>query len=163
MAGLLAGQQTDSPGDRGRGADPSAVARLAAHGPRTRARAAEYELLVEAIYEGYLLHYGIPRLLLARDADLGLLAGDRLYALGLDRLVAIGDLEGVGQLADVITLAALAHGTGGEPLAAAIWAAGARAVGWGASEQHERAKALARAGDPQALAAMRASAAPPIF
>ena len=32
----------------------------------------------------------------APDADLGLLAGDRLYALGLARLVALGDLAAVG-------------------------------------------------------------------
>ena len=35
-------------------------AQLAAAGPRVEG-AAEYELLVETIYEGYLLHYGAPR------------------------------------------------------------------------------------------------------
>src|SRR2546427_273315 len=41
-------------------ADESAPspATLAAEGPRARGRREEYELLVEAIYEGYLLHYG---------------------------------------------------------------------------------------------------------
>jgi hypothetical protein len=33
-------------------------------------------------------------------------------------------------------------------------------VGWGSSEVHRRAKALARAGEPQALEAMRAAANP---
>jgi hypothetical protein len=138
-------------------------AQLAVAGPRARARAAEYELLLEAIYEGYLLHYGIPRLLAPPEADLGLLAGDRLYALGLARLVELGDLPAVAELADVITLTALAHGAGRGALADATWLAGARAVGWGPSEPHRQAKALARAGEPGALAAMCAAAEPDLI
>ena len=46
----------------------------------------DYAELVEAIYEGYLQHYGDGRVLRPRDPDLALLAGDRLYALGLARL-----------------------------------------------------------------------------
>ena len=42
--------------------------------------------MVEAVREGYLLHYGEPRLLAGHDADLALLAGDYLYALGIERL-----------------------------------------------------------------------------
>jgi hypothetical protein len=133
---------------------------LAAAGQRVRdGDTAEYELLIETIYEGYLLHYGTPRLLRPPDADLGLLAGDQLYALGLARLVALGDLVAVAELADVITLTALAHGAGCEELADAVWEAGALAVGWGPTEEHARAKALARSGAPQALEAMRALAA----
>jgi hypothetical protein len=45
-------------------------------------RGADYELLVETIYEGYLLHYHAPRVVRPTEQDLGLLAGDRLYALG---------------------------------------------------------------------------------
>ena len=133
---------------------------LAAAGPRAAASPAEYELLLEAIYEGYLLHYAAPRLLRAPEADLGLLAGDQLYALGLARLVKLGDLEAVAELADVITLTALAHGAGRADLAYAIWTAGARAVGWGPSGAHGRAKELARAGEAGALEAMRAAAQP---
>ncbi len=92
------------------------------------------------------------------EADLGLLAGDRLYALGLARLVALGDTEAVAELADTITLSALAHGKGEPELADAVWAAGARAVGWGASEAHGRAKDLAFAGRADAIEAMRTSA-----
>ncbi len=135
-------------------------AQLAAAGPRARGRAEEYELVVEAIYEGYLLHYGAPRLLRPHEADLGLLAGDELYALGLARLVALGDLPAVAELADVIALTALAQGEGRGELAQAVWGAGARAVGWGSGEAHRRAKALARAGEPGALEAMRAAAVP---
>ena len=133
-------------------------AQVVAAGPRAEGARAEYELLVETIYEGYLLHYNAPRVVHAHEADLGLLAGDRLYALGLARLVGLGDIEGVAELADVITLCALAHGGGQPELAAGIWMAGARAVGWGASPEHEQAKALVRAGSPDALAALHAIA-----
>jgi hypothetical protein len=139
---------------------PVAPASIAAAGPRAEGRREEYELLVEAIYEGYLLHYGRPRVLLDPDADLGLLAGDRLYAIGLARLIALGDTEAVAELADTITLSALAHGAGAPELAGAVWEAGARAVGWGASERHDRAKEMVLTGDPEALEAMRTSAGP---
>jgi hypothetical protein len=139
---------------------PPGPAAIAASGPRAEGRRAEYELLVEAIYEGYLLHYGEPRVLLAAEADLGLLAGDRLYAIGLARLVALGDTEAVAELADTITLSALAHGADAPELAGAVWEAGARAVGWGASEQHDQAKEMVLAGDLGALEAMRTSAGP---
>jgi hypothetical protein len=135
-------------------------ASLAAEGPLTEARSEEYELLVEAIYEGYLLHYGSPRVVRAPDADLRLLAGDRLYAIGLARLVELGDTPSVAELADTITLSALAQGAGERQLADAIWLAGARAVGWGSSEAHRHAKRLVSAGAPEAIEAMRTSALP---
>ena len=131
---------------------------MAAEGPRAIGNRDEYELLVEAIYEGYLLHYGSPRVIRAPEADLGLLAGDQLYAIGLARLVALGDTLAVAELADTITLSALAHGAGEDGLADAVWAAGARAVGWGSSELHRRAKDLAFAGAAGAIDAMRTSA-----
>jgi hypothetical protein len=130
-------------------------AQIVASGPRVNGLGADYELLIETIYEGYLLHYRAPRVVCPPEADLGLLAGDRLYALGLARLVKLGDVEAVAELADVITLSALAHGADRPELAEAVWIAGARAVGWGSSPQHERAKALTRAGSPDALEAMR--------
>ncbi len=136
----------------------SSPARVAAQGPRAEGRRAEYELLVEAIYEGYLLHYGSPRVVCPAEADLGLLAGDQLYAIGLAQLVALGDTAAVAELADTITLSALAQGAGKRALADAVWAAGARAVGWGSSEVHRHAKDLAFAGAPQAIEAMRTSA-----
>ena len=68
---------------------------LAAAGPRAAAAPGEYALVVEAVREGYLLHYGEPRLLAGHDADLALLAGDYLYALGLDRLARLGDTAAV--------------------------------------------------------------------
>src|SRR5207245_2355895 len=133
----------------------------AASGPRAARARDEYELLVEAIYEGYLLHYDEPRVVRVEDADLRVLAGDRLYAVGLARLVALGDTAAVRELAATITLSALAHGTEAVELARAIWAAGARAVGWGASRAHEEAKRLVLAGAAEAFEAMRTSALAP--
>lgn len=133
-------------------------ARVAASGPRAARHAGEYELLVEAIYEGYLLHYGAPRVVRTPEADLRVLAGDRLYAIGLARLVELGDTAAVAELADTITLSALAQGAGDAPLADAVWAAGARAVGWGPSERHARAKELVAERAPEAIEAMRTSA-----
>jgi hypothetical protein len=135
------------------------LGRIAADGPRAVAAPDEYQFLLEAIYEGYLLHYGESRLFENADADFALLAGDRLYALGLERLVALGDLEAVSELADVIALCALmtARGDGGH--CEALWTAGARAVGFGASAEYARVKTLLRADDPAAVAALADHAA----
>jgi hypothetical protein len=130
---------------------------IAAAGPRAAAAPAEYELLIEAIYEGYRQHYGVPRLMPRADPDLSLLAGDRLYAIGLERLVALGDVPAVIELADVISLCALAHARGADELAGPLWAAGARAVGWGASAAYLEAKALLMVGDERGPAALRAA------
>ena len=61
------------------------------------------------ILEGYRLHYGQPLVVTTGDEDLALLLGDQLYALGLSRLAALGDLDAVAELADVISLTAQAH------------------------------------------------------
>jgi len=119
-------------------------ASIAAAGPRTSGSPAEYELLIEAIYEGYLLHYGVSRVVSDDDPDLALLAGDRLYALGLERLVALGDLDAVRELADVIALCSLLVARGDRACCEPLWRAGARAVGWGADDHYERAKSLLR-------------------
>jgi hypothetical protein len=76
---------------------------------------------VEAIREGYLLHYGEARIVATDDPDLALLAGDRLYALGLEELAGLGDLEAVRTMADVIAGAAAAQAAGDGSAAAAAW------------------------------------------
>ncbi len=75
-----------------------------------------FALGVETIYEGYLLHYGRPRLFAPPDADVALLLGDYLYAHGLVRIAATGDLDAVAGLAELIaTCAALrADGQAGD-------------------------------------------------
>ncbi len=123
---------------------------LAATGPRADGAEADYAFVLEAVREGYLLHYGKPRVLDVLDADLALLAGDHLYALGLERLAGLGDLEAVRELADLISLSALVHadGEGDEATAKALWLATASAVGAGANEAHEAAKAQLRSSGP---------------
>jgi hypothetical protein len=135
-------------------------AQLAAAGPRTRARAADYELLIEMILEGSRLHYGAPVVVRTEDRDLALLLGDQLYALGLARLASLGDVVAVAELADVISLVAQAHVAADPSLADAVWQAGAVAVGWGESGEHAAAKALARGGQPGAVEALQGVAAP---
>jgi hypothetical protein len=137
------------------------LAQRAAAGPRATAsgRAPEYELLLEMIVEGSRLHYGPQRAVQTDDTDLALLLGDQLYALGLLRLAALGDLDAVAELADMISLISQAAAAGDDELAAAVWEAGAVAIGWGADPGHEQAKALARSGRPEAAAELRAGAA----
>ena len=136
-------------------------AQIAARGPRAAGSESEYELLVEMILEGSRLHYGSPCTVRTDDPDLGLLLGDQLYALGLVRLAALGDLDAVAELADVISLVSQAHAAGDEPLAEAVWQAGAVAVGWGPSDAHDAAKRLARAAGAGATEALLAAAAAP--
>jgi len=113
-------------------------------GSRAAGREEDYALLVEAIHEGYLLHYASGRVLQPDDPDLSLLAGDRLYALGLARLAELGDLDAVAELADVISLAAQAHAEDDPDRAASVWDAGVRVVGDGPPPDHEAVKAAWR-------------------
>jgi hypothetical protein len=142
--GLLAAAVDPEPS----GATPHGDA--VASGPRAAGHAADLPLVIEAVREGYLLHYGVPRLLSRDDDDLALLAGDRLYALGLERLAAAGDLDAVRALADLIALGAQAQAAGDEALADAVWAAGCAEVGWGTSAELEAAKEAVRAGETSA-------------
>ena len=155
--GGLLGALVQAPAD-GRVTEPGPP-QIAARGPRTAGREMEYELLLEMILEGSRLHYGQPRMVQTDDSELALLLGDQLYALGLARLAALGDLEAIAELADVISLLAQAQAAGDAELAEAVWLAGAVAIGWGGSDAHHAAKALARAHDGRASAALRDAAA----
>lgn len=88
----------------------------------------EYAFVIEAVREGYLLHYGEPRLLSGHDPDLALLAGDYLYALGLDRLARLGDVEAVGVLADLISRCAQLHAEGRGDETTAAWDAAVESI-----------------------------------
>jgi hypothetical protein len=78
--------------------------------------------VLEAVYEGYLMHYGESRAFGDMDADLRLLAGDALYALGLSRLAESGDLEAVAVLSDLISASAQAQAEGRPADAETLWA-----------------------------------------
>jgi hypothetical protein len=150
--GLLAAEVAEVPEDA---ADHAAHA---AAGPRVAGHRAAVELALSAVHEGHELHYGRPRVLPTADPDLALLAGDRLYALGLAQLAQASDLVAIAELADIISLSAQAHAHGDPALADAAWSAGAAAIGWGPRPELEAAKAAARGGDPLAAAALRDAA-----
>ncbi len=143
------------------GGAPTELAVVAAAGSRVAANAEDVEIAVSAVEEGYRLHYGRARALDIDEPDLALLAGDRLYALGLARLAAIGDLTAVAELADVISLSAQGHATGGDELATAAWQLGIAAIAHGAGPGAAGAKAAARACEPGAAAALRGAAQAP--
>jgi hypothetical protein len=113
---------------------------LAALGERAAAAPGEYAFVVEAVREGYLLHYGAPRLLAGHDADLALLAGDYLYAVGIERLAAIGDDEAVAVLSELIGNCAELHAEGRENELPGLWRVAALAVGGGEHADREVAR-----------------------
>ena len=63
-----------------------------------------FALGLETIYEGYLVHYGRPRLFDPADTDTALLLGDYLYAHGLVRVAAEDEVEAVAELAELISV-----------------------------------------------------------
>jgi hypothetical protein len=79
------------------------------------------DFVLEAVHEGYLLHYAQANGFAGMDEDLALLAGDSLYALGLARLAQEGDLKAVARLADLITGCAKAHADGEPSEASSLW------------------------------------------
>jgi hypothetical protein len=163
LAALLRdGENVISPYVRDSGDEP-ALGSLAAAGPRAAEAPGEYLLLVEAIREGYLLHYETPRLIEGADGDLRLLAGDYLYALGLEKLAARGDLDAVRELADLISLSAQVHAENGDGPAggrsAALWLAAAVTVGAGPTDEHQQAKDALRRDEPDAVERLLGNAA----
>jgi hypothetical protein len=102
-------------------AEPSQLGELAGGG--------EYALVVEAVREGYLLHYEEPRLLAGHDSDLALLAGDYLYALGLDRLAALEDTRAVAVLSDLISDCARLQAEGETAKIENLWRQAAEEIG----------------------------------
>jgi len=143
-------------------AEPAALGALVASGSAAAHDPAGYALVVESVREGYLLHYGEPRVIVGADPDLRLLAGDYLYALGLERLAGLGDLPAVRELSDLISLSAQlnADGTEGGPSGAseALWLAIAMAIATGEPAGLEEAKFALRAGNPGAEQAARDAA-----
>jgi hypothetical protein len=103
-----------------------------------------FALGLETIYEGYAVHYGRPRAFHAQDGDAALVLGDYLYAQGLARIAALGEVGAVADLAELISLCAQARGDG-RPGDGAAWAATAALLGRG--ELAEARQALSRRGD----------------
>ena len=98
-----------------------------------------FALAVETIYEGYLVHYGKPRLFAPEDPDVALLLGDYLYAHGLVRLAQLADADAVTTFAELIAHCAELRAEG-EPGDGEAWADAMARLGGGGGD---RARALA--------------------
>jgi hypothetical protein len=107
-----------------------------------------FALAIETIYEGYLLHYGHPRLFEPGDEDTALLLGDYLYAHGLVRLARHGDVEAVRDLAELISLCSQLRADA-RPGDGVAWAATAALLGSGTLEAPRAA--LRDEADPEPL------------
>ncbi len=129
LAALLRDEETPISPHVVEPAESPTLGLLAAAGPAAAAAPAEYALVVEAVREGYLLHYAEPRLLAGQDDDLALLAGDYLYALGLDRLAALGDDRAVAILSELISNCARLQAEGRAASVPPLWDEAARSVG----------------------------------
>ena len=107
-----------------------------------------FALGLETIYEGYLMHYGKPRLFAPPGRDNALLLGDYLYAHGLVRVAGLREVEAVSDLAELISVCAQlrAGGIGGD---GAAWAASAALLGRGRLAPAR--EALRLGGDPDPL------------
>jgi hypothetical protein len=110
-----------------------------------------YALGLETIYEGYLLHYGRPRLFAPGDDDTALLLGDYLYAHGLVRVAEAGPVQAVSDLAGLISLCAQLRADG-LPGDGEAWAATAATLGHG---EPARGEWRASAASEQAIAKHR--------
>ena len=100
-----------------------------------------FALAVETIYEGYLVHYGRPRLFAPSDHDTVLLLGDYLYANGLVRLAAAGSVEAVADMGELISLCAQLRAEGRDNDGPA-WAASVALLGRGAIRESDDADLL---------------------
>ncbi|HEU4702795.1 MAG TPA: hypothetical protein VFS37_09960 [Conexibacter sp.] len=87
-----------------------------------------HALALSAVREAYLLHYGGGRVVDTDDADLALLGGDRLYALALAELAALGDLPTIAVLAELISDCARAHADDASAEATVAWERAVSAV-----------------------------------
>ena len=117
---LFAEDLTATPGD-GVGAGYSELFTVAA-GDCGAVRANRYRFALEYIFEGYLLHYGSSRLLRSGRRDFRLLAGDYMYARGLDRMAALEDIFCIKMLSRLIEFCSFVHCEGLEPrLALDAW------------------------------------------
>src|SRR2546423_11117487 len=117
-----------------------------------------YALGLETIYEGYLVHYGRPRLFEPADEDTALLLGDYLYAHGLVRIAEVASVEAVAALAELISLCAQLRADSAQGDAAA-WAASAALLG--AGEVDDARDALRDRGDAAPLTALAEAHAGP--
>jgi hypothetical protein len=106
-----------------------------------------FRLGLETIYEGYLVHYGTPRLFEPPDPDTALLLGDYLYAHGLVRIADVGDVDAVADLSELISLCSQLRAEDA-PGDGPLWAATAALLG------------CRRLDEPRSALRLRSDAAP---
>jgi hypothetical protein len=112
-----------------------------------------FALGLESIYEGYLLHYGRPRLFAPADSDTAILLGDYLYAHGLVRIAALGNVTVVADLAELVSLCAQLRAEGRQGDGAA-WAGTVALLGAGDGRLEAARAALRLRQDPSQLLAL---------
>jgi hypothetical protein len=112
-----------------------------------------FGLGLESIYEGYLLHYGRSRLFAPADSDTAVLLGDYLYAHGLVRVAALGQVTVVADLAELISLCAQLRAEERDGDGAA-WAGTVSALGAHDGRLEAARLALRLGGDPAPLLAL---------
>ncbi len=110
-----------------------------------------YALGLETIYEGYLLHYGVPRLFAPADRDTAVLLGDYLYAHGLVRIAELGEVAVVAELAELLSLCAQLRADGEAAADGDVWAATIALLGSDDGRLAAARVALRDAGDPGPL------------
>jgi hypothetical protein len=114
-----------------------------------------FALVTESIYEGYLLHYGQPRLFAPADADTAVLLGDYLYAHGLVRLAELDDVTAVADFAELISLCTQARAEHRDPSGeGAAWAATSALLGVPDGGLAQARAALRVDGDAEPLRAL---------
>jgi hypothetical protein len=111
-----------------------------------------YALGLESICEGYLLHYGRPRLFAPADSDTAVLLGDYLYAHGLVRVASHGEVVVVADLAELVSLCAQLRAEEREGDGAA-WAGTVALLGADDGRLETARAALRLGGDPAPLLA----------
>ena len=102
---------------------------------------ARYALGLETIYEGYLVHYGRPRLFAPPDDDTALLLGDYLYAHGVARISALHEVAAVADLSELISLCSQLRAEDSEG-DGPLWAATAALLGRGTLDEARTALRL---------------------
>lgn len=105
---------------------------------------------IEAVREGFLCHHDAPRTLTVEDEDLGLLAGDLLYAIGLRELALAGDPRAVAILADLIRLVSQRVGSSRRSATSALWLGQTTALAVGSDDRHRAALEAVEAGRDEA-------------
>jgi len=115
-----------------------------------------FALGLETIYEGYLVHYGEPRLFEPPDPDTALLLGDYLYAHGLVRVAELRDVQAVADLSELISLCSQLRAEDAEG-DGALWAATATLLGRGTLDEARAALRLRGDAAPLGEAARRAA------